>query len=101
MPGNFVLVMQRRPGAARSRAKRQRQGASGDYVTLLTKLGEVGNSGNSNEPHLHIHAQRPGLVWDPFIGDPLPIRLDGRYPVRNDRVVIVGPFGGDEGDEID
>ena len=60
----------------------------GDYVTTETLLGEVGNSGNSNEPHLHIHAQRPGFPWDPFAGEPLPIRFHGRYLVRNERVKI-------------
>ena len=60
----------------------------GDYVTTDTLLGEVGNSGNSNEPHLHVHAQRPGRPWDPFAGDPLPFTFGGRYLVRNDRVRI-------------
>jgi murein DD-endopeptidase MepM/ murein hydrolase activator NlpD len=67
----------------------------GDYVTTRTLIGEVGNSGNSDEPHLHVHAQRPGYLWDPFVGDPLPIRLDGRYLVRNDRVIRFGPFDED------
>lgn len=53
------------------------------------ELGEAGNSGNTDEPHLHVHAQRPGRIWDLFNGDPLPIRVDGRYLVRNDRVTIV------------
>ena len=60
----------------------------GDYVTLDTPLGAVGNSGNSGEPHLHVHAQRAGRIWDPFSGDPLPVRFDGRYLVRNDRVSV-------------
>lgn len=58
----------------------------GDYVATDTYLGEVGNSGNSDEPHLHIHAQRPGRIWDLFGGDPLPMRFSGRYLIRNDRV---------------
>lgn len=58
----------------------------GDYVTTDTYLGEVGNSGNSDEPHLHIHAQRPGRIWDLFSGDPLPMRFTGRYLTRNDRI---------------
>ena len=58
----------------------------GDYVTVDTPLGAVGNSGNSDEPHLHVHAQRPGRIWDLFAGDPLPMRFDGRVLVRNDRV---------------
>lgn len=34
--------------------------ASGDTVASGDHLGEVGNSGNSTEPHLHIHAERDG-----------------------------------------
>ena len=49
-------------------------------------LGRVGNSGNTGEPHLHVHAQRPGSAIAPLSGEPVPIRLGGRYLVRNDRV---------------
>ena len=49
-------------------------------------LGRVGNSGNTGEPHLHVHAQRPGSTIAPLGGEPVPIRLGGRYLVRNDRV---------------
>jgi hypothetical protein len=56
-------------------------------VAVGTILGLVGNSGNSNEPHLHVHAQRPAArSQEPLSGDPLPIRFDGRYLVRNDRI---------------
>lgn len=57
----------------------------GDIVNTGAKLGEVGNSGNSGEPHLHIHAQRPARNAKPISGTPLPIKIDGRYLVRNDR----------------
>jgi hypothetical protein len=96
MPGNYtliecddfqVLLAHMRTGSVRVHP--------GDYVTTRTLIGEVGNSGNSDEPHLHVHAQRPGYLWDPFVGDPLPIRLDGRYLVRNDRVIRFGPFDED------
>jgi hypothetical protein len=61
-------------------------------VTTDTVLGLVGNSGNSNEPHLHIHAQRPARsASEPLSGDPLPMRFDGRYLVRNDRIVSKRP----------
>jgi Peptidase family M23 len=49
-------------------------------------IAEVGNSGASDEPHLHIHAQRAGSSAVAFSGDPLPIRLNGRYLIRGDRV---------------
>jgi hypothetical protein len=49
---------------------------------------KVGNSGNTGEPHLHIHAQRPGPPGAPWSGDPLPIRFDGRFLVRGERVQL-------------
>ena len=43
-------------------------------------VGRVGNSGNTSEPHLHIHAVRGGTG----AGDtPVPILLDGTFAVRN------------------
>jgi murein DD-endopeptidase MepM/ murein hydrolase activator NlpD len=42
------------------------------------RIGRVGNSGNTSEPHLHIHAERDGAG--------VPLRFDGRFPVRNDLV---------------
>lgn len=59
---------------------------TGDAVTEGDLLGSVGNSGNSSEPHLHIHAQRPHTLDEAFAGDPVPMRFDGRHLVRNDRV---------------
>lgn len=44
------------------------------------------NSGNTGEPHLHVHAQRPGPPATPLSGDPLPILFNGRFPVRGDRI---------------
>lgn len=38
-------------------------------------IGRIGNSGNTSEPHLHVHATRRG--------GGVPMRFDGRYPVRN------------------
>jgi hypothetical protein len=59
---------------------------AGQIAELGDVLGLVGNSGNTGEPHLHIHAQRPGSTIAPLSGEPVPIRLGGRYLVRNDRV---------------
>jgi len=50
------------------------------------RLGEVGKSGNSGAPHLHIHAQRLGRPEALFAAAPLPMRIDGRYLVRGDRL---------------
>lgn len=73
-----VLVGHLRPGSVRVR-----QGAdvaAGDW------LGSVGNSGNTGEPHLHVHAQAAGPAGAPLGGDPMPILFNGRYPVRGDRI---------------
>ena len=51
-------------------------------------LARAGNSGTTDEPHLHIHAQRPGPPGLPMGGAPLPMRFRGRFLVRNDRVRV-------------
>ena len=73
-----VLLGHLIPGSIQVRA--------GDTVATGVWLGSVGNSGNTGEPHLHVHAQRPGSVGAPLGGDPLPILFDGRFSVRGDRV---------------
>jgi murein DD-endopeptidase MepM/ murein hydrolase activator NlpD len=55
----------------------------GDTVLTGDRVGAVGNSGNTSEPHLHVHAQRPGTAEEPFGGEPLPILFDGQYVARN------------------
>jgi hypothetical protein len=73
-----VLVGHLRPGSVQVRA--------GLTVQVGDWLGSVGNSGNTGEPHLHVHAQRPGALGAPLGGDPLPIVFQGRFPVRGDRI---------------
>jgi hypothetical protein len=98
MPGNFVMLECGDAGEVHVLLAHMRSQSvrvhPGDYVTTDTRLGDVGNSGDSNEPHLHVHAQRPGEIWDLFIGDPLPVRFDGRLLVRHDRVTV---FAADSG----
>ena len=60
--------------------------APGDLVRLGQPIGALGSSGASDMPHLHIHAQRPGTATAPFSGKPVPMRIDGRYLVRGDRL---------------
>lgn len=62
--------------------------AVGEQVATGTVLGAVGNSGGTDEPHLHIHAQAPGPPGTPMAGDPIPILLWGRFLVRGDRVTV-------------
>lgn len=86
--GNHVIL---RCGAAEIVLAHMRQGsvavAPGDRVEVGDRLGQVGNSGASTEPHLHIHAQRPAPAGAPPIsGDPLALRIEGRFLVRGDRL---------------
>jgi hypothetical protein len=49
----------------------------GQNVRVGDILGLVGNSGNTTEPHLHVHAV------DPETNVAVPITFGGRFPVRN------------------
>jgi hypothetical protein len=67
---------------------------AGDTVHVGSELGAVGNSGNTSEPHLHLHAVR-GRVADPLLAitDAEPVRLGmgGQVFARNDRLIATGP----------
>ncbi len=58
----------------------------GDRVAMGDFLGLVGNSGNTNEPHLHISAQRRTPDQPLIGGEPVVILFNGDYLVRNERV---------------
>ncbi len=62
--------------------------AVGQAVRAGAPLGEVGNSGQSTEPHLHIHAQRLPAGGFVLSGEPLHLKFEGSFPVRNDRLRI-------------
>jgi hypothetical protein len=76
--GTWVLLGHMQKGSVRVR--------QGEKVATGQQIGRVGNTGNTDEPHLHIHAQRPGTAEAPLSGDPLPLRFGDRYPVRNARI---------------
>jgi hypothetical protein len=73
-----VLLGHLHPGSVQVRV--------GDTVATGVWLGVAGNSGNTGEPHLHVHAQRPGPASAPIGGNPLPIMFNGHFPVRGDRI---------------
>lgn len=54
----------------------------GETVTTGQQLGRVGNTGNTTEPHLHIHAVDAG-TGDVLHGSPVPMLFDGEFAVRN------------------
>jgi hypothetical protein len=91
--GNHVIL---RCGPVEIVLAHMRQGSlavvPGDAVLAGARLGDVGNSGASSEPHLHIHAQSPPQDGAPPIsGDPLAFRIDGRFLVRGDRLITPAP----------
>ncbi|GGK44793.1 M23 family metallopeptidase [Salinarimonas ramus] len=56
----------------------------GDAVSTGDVIGRVGNSGNTTEPHLHVHAQRGSRRRHLLDADPIPMTIHGRHLVRND-----------------
>ncbi|MCT2535327.1 M23 family metallopeptidase [Aquibacillus koreensis] len=50
----------------------------GDRVEALDPIGRVGNSGNTSEPHLHIHAEKDSVG--------IPITFNNEFLVRNSLV---------------
>lgn len=51
----------------------------GNSVQAGQKLGEIGNSGNTSEPHLHIHAQHPSDSEHVMGGKARPMTFGGQY----------------------
>jgi murein DD-endopeptidase MepM/ murein hydrolase activator NlpD len=74
--GNFVLIKADNAEILLAHLKCDSVLVSrGQILQVGTPLGLVGNSGNSSEPHLHIHAQ--------MAGHGVALRFDGRFLVRN------------------
>ena len=83
--GNYVLL-RCAPDAYVLLAHLKRQSVQvqpGDSVTTGTRLGQVGNSGNSWEPHLHVSAQSSVGETTILDADPRPMTFNGAFPVRN------------------
>jgi murein DD-endopeptidase MepM/ murein hydrolase activator NlpD len=54
----------------------------GDAVRAGEAVGQAGNSGWTERPHLHMQAMRaPGGDW--WHGEPVPMRFGGRFLVKN------------------
>ncbi len=77
---HHVLLAHLAPGSV--------QVAQGDIVETGTQIGRVGNTGNTGEPHLHIHVQQGMPVDAPISGTPQWFTLNGAFYARNDRFVI-------------
>jgi hypothetical protein len=61
----------------------------GDVVHEGSVVGQVGNTGNTSEPHLHIHAVAGKYFSRRAIAgtaEGIPMLFDGKFLIRNDRV---------------
>ena len=58
----------------------------GQHVEAGELLARVGNSGNTTEPHLHIHCERDVTNQQPNTGVGVPMFFEGRFLKRNDVV---------------
>jgi len=101
--GRYVVLAHLRRGSVRVH--------SGQRVRAGQLLGRVGNSGNSSEPHLHVHAQdTPDLsagtglpiVFGPLSVDGAPV--ERAAPVQGQFIAPsfgAGPFGNEGLDDRD
>lgn len=98
--GTYLLLAHLKPGSVRV--------AVGDRVAEGQEIGQCGNSGNTSEPHIHIHHQRQDpnlyplnyaeglpLYFRDHDGPPMPqggVRIENGQPVAlGDTVRHVGP----------
>ena len=84
--GLAVVLAHFRPGSLRV--------APGEQVSPGQPLAEVGNSGNSGEPHLHLHVQTLADPARPLSGAPLFFSVEGDFLRRNDRLFVKGALEG-------
>lgn len=55
----------------------------GESVSTGQRIARVGNSGNSTEPHLHLHAVRAPEAGRSTEAEGVPMLISGKRPVRN------------------
>ena len=83
-PSEFLFIAHLQPGSITI--------APGDLVSAGQVIGRVGNSGNSSEPHVHLHLQDSPR---PYLGEGIPFYFH-RYRLRGREVARGMPLGGRE-----
>jgi murein DD-endopeptidase MepM/ murein hydrolase activator NlpD len=59
---------------------------AGDTVEVGQAIAKIGNSGNTTEPHLHIHARKANPNQSLLEGEAMSITFFNRFLVRNSLV---------------
>ncbi len=91
--GTYLVIAHLKPGSVAVQA--------GDTVNEGQVIGVCGNSGNTSEPHIHIHHQRiDPEIWGVGYGEGLPLYFrdhdgpampEGGYEVVDNMAVPLGP----------
>lgn len=83
-PSEFLFIAHLQPGSILV--------APGDRIEADQPIGRVGNSGNSSEPHVHLHLQDSAT---PFLGEGIPMYFHG-YRTGGVEIARGMPTGGRE-----
>jgi hypothetical protein len=85
--GNYVVIAcESKYTLVLAHLQRSVSVAAGDVISIGQRLGLVGNSGNTTEPHLHIHAVsgHPTKLEDIFFhGEGIKLTINGRTLIKN------------------
>lgn len=74
--GNEVLLAHLKKGSIKVKM--------GDVVDTNTIIGHVGNTGNTSEPHLHMHVETGGEPNKILNGKAVPFTINKRFLIRGD-----------------
>lgn len=86
--GNHVILYCKAHSVVLAHLKKESVPVSvGDHVKEGDLIGQVGNSGNSSEPHLHIHAVQGKATQREVIqgGTGVPMLFNKKFLVRGDQ----------------
>lgn len=92
--GTYLLLAHFKPGSITVKV--------GELVEEGQVIAACGNSGNTSEPHIHIHHQRINPeIWPTGFGEGLPLYFrdldgpsmpEGGYEIVGDKAVASGPL---------
>jgi hypothetical protein len=89
LAGNYILIQSNGVEILLAHLKKESIAVKkGDLVTTNTLLGQVGNTGNTSEPHLHIHVEKGGEANTILNGIAIPFTINEQYLVRGDIIKI-------------